>query len=896
MKKFTKALAAIMLMVAVVLAAGCKKPDEPNDPNDPNNGGNGGGGGEEPTPAVLHDEGIYLGIIGFNQNQYEKEIGFLNQSTKGSFISFIDGFRMENLTGLYYADYLALQRMQSSGEPPKLAKVALVTFTDGLDNTSVSPATPALNPEHYPSKEAYLVALNNKIKNEKIHGDSIHAYTIGLKGTDALSNLEEFRHNLHMLASKEDYEYEADDMNEVEQHFAEIAESLYSETATASLKLLLPGGYEDGLDMRFTFDGNPVAENSSLYIDCKYRNLGTAIRLENITYHGFINGESAMESNEVEDGFMRFMFVDLTKNNGNLISDSDKELLQVYKKTATSWGLDSEFDKDQQSHIISEQRSAIIMLVLDCTTSLGAASFERMKVAAKDFVETLVNSSLGLSKPTITTNNVSNITPNSAICGGNVTSDGGATITARGICWSSSNQNPTISNHITSDGTGTGSFTSNITGLTSGKTYYARAYATNSVGTSYGEQKTFTTLNVNLPTVTTNNATSITQTSATCGGNVTSDGGASVTARGVCWSTSQNPTVSGSHTTDGSGTGSFTSSITGLSAGKTYYVRAYATNSSGTAYGAQKTFTAESIGLPTVTTNNVTSITQTSAVCGGNVTADGGGEITRRGICWSTHSNPTTSDQGVNANSNGTGSFTCNMTGLSPNTTYYVRAFAKNSVGTAYGTQKTFMTSGNLIEDWLYYGAWNDHLNCWGLTDGGDDEWAVMFPASMLSPYNGASITSVDVYIGEDGDYTLNIYKGGTSQPTTLLKSEYFYAEYGWNSIDISPLLLQTSSSLWVSISCSYDAGMYPKGACEGVNNKNARWCNPNGLGWRDVYDSNGNVDICWEIQVFVTNNAKGEKGKEILLPQLPFNQGENDAFRSVQNPKENLLKAKPKK
>ena len=110
--------------------------------------------------------------------------------------------------------------------------------------------------------------------------------------------------------------------------------------------------------------------------------------------------------------------------------------------------------------------------------------------------------------------------------------------------------------------------------------------------TVYGEQRSFTTLqNIELPTVTTTNVSNITQTTATSGGNVTSDGGANVTARGVCWSTSQNPTISNSHTTDGSGTGSFTSNITGLTANTTYYVRAYATNEKGTSYGEQKSFT-----------------------------------------------------------------------------------------------------------------------------------------------------------------------------------------------------------------------------------------------------------------------------------------------------------------
>ena len=107
-----------------------------------------------------------------------------------------------------------------------------------------------------------------------------------------------------------------------------------------------------------------------------------------------------------------------------------------------------------------------------------------------------------------------------------------------------------------------------------------------------------------LPTVTTNSVTSITKNSAVCGGNVTSDGGATVTRRGVCWSTYQNPTIYDNTTYDGTGTGSFTSHITNLSPGTTYYVRAYATNSEGTAYGAQRSFTTQSSGTnPGITVN-----------------------------------------------------------------------------------------------------------------------------------------------------------------------------------------------------------------------------------------------------------------------------------------------------
>jgi uncharacterized repeat protein (TIGR01451 family) len=194
--------------------------------------------------------------------------------------------------------------------------------------------------------------------------------------------------------------------------------------------------------------------------------------------------------------------------------------------------------------------------------------------------------------PTVTTAEVTDVTNTAATCGGNVTTDGGADVTGRGVCWSAL-ENPTVDDDKTEDGTGTGEFTSAITDLSPGTTYHVRAYATNSVGISYGADIEFTTgtTPATIPTVVTAAVSSVTASTASSGGNVTADGGADVTARGVCWSTSENPTVDDDKTEDGTGTGEFTSAITGLSPGTTYHVRAYATNSAGTAYGDDVTFT-----------------------------------------------------------------------------------------------------------------------------------------------------------------------------------------------------------------------------------------------------------------------------------------------------------------
>lgn len=299
---------------------------------------------------------------------------------------------------------------------------------------------------------------------------------------------------------------------------------------------------------------------------------------------------------------------------------------------------------------------------------------------------------------TITTNPAIIITSTGASCGGNITSDGGAAITARGVCWYTS-PNPTVANTKTTDATGTGAFTSAITGLAGNTTYYVRAYATSSIGTSYGSQVSFTTLPPVIPTLTTTAISNLTSSTASSGGVTSSDGGALITSRGVCWSTSANPTIADTKTIDSYGSGTFTSAITGLSSNVLYHARAYATNSAGTAYGNDVNFTTLSAVPPTVTTTAITAIKSTTATGGGNVTASGGSAITARGVCYSTSVNPTIADTRI-VSTAGTGAFTSAFTGLILGTTYHVRAYATNSYGTSYGADIVFTAALSVGENW----------------------------------------------------------------------------------------------------------------------------------------------------------------------------------------------------
>lgn len=336
----------------------------------------------------------------------------------------------------------------------------------------------------------------------------------------------------------------------------------------------------------------------------------------------------------------------------------------------------------------NKQDTTAYMRDMDCSESeVGKYGFD-LQVGAS--VRCIKNAIL----PSLCTDTISELSSNSAICGGTIIFDGNTKLTACGVCWSK-NQNPTIENNITTDNLEENRFISSITGLKEGTKYYLRAYATNSEGTAYGNEIFFTPgQSIKSPTVTTSAVRSYIPTTASGGGNISSDGGAPIIEKGVCWSTNINPTVTDNKTINGTGTGSFTSDIIGLSENRTtYYVRAYATNIAGTAYGNEISFISrQKIYIPTVTTSMVTNITQTTASSGGNVTYDGGATVTERGLCWNIRPNPTTAKNRIPYSSY-SGVFKGDIYPLQANTTYYLRAYAINNQGIAYGNEVVFTTN-----------------------------------------------------------------------------------------------------------------------------------------------------------------------------------------------------------
>ncbi|MCW3121149.1 MAG: hypothetical protein JWQ38_641 [Flavipsychrobacter sp.] len=298
--------------------------------------------------------------------------------------------------------------------------------------------------------------------------------------------------------------------------------------------------------------------------------------------------------------------------------------------------------------------------------------------------------------PVIKTADVSNIIGGTAISGGVITSYGYFPVTAKGVCWSAVDSTPTIEiNAKTVDGSGAGSYISHITGLLPNKSYLVRAYATALGITTYGEDYIVINTTLGLPVLSTASL-QLGNGSVISGGNITDDGGYPVTSRGVCWSLKSGATIDlATKTTDSSGVGIYQSLIYGLSPGTTYYLRAYATNATGTTYGNELKFVKNG-NIPAFTFSFLpdTSDFQSVHVKGNiNTTDNGGSAILQRRICWSTNHQPTRlyDYYDIEADRN----YEFSIRKLEPNTTYYARAYIKNAEGLVkFSEEVSFSTLG----------------------------------------------------------------------------------------------------------------------------------------------------------------------------------------------------------
>ena len=628
--------------------------------------------------------------------------------------------------------------------------------------------------------------------------------------------------------------------------------------------------------------------------------------------------------------------------------------------------------------------------------------------------------------PIVETKAMLQVNVNDAQGQGEVVSENGSAVTERGLCWSTS-PDPTTADAHDSNGSGEGTYTVDLTGLTANTTYYVRAYAINSSGTAYGDNVSFTT-DSGLATVTTGNVSSITTDSAEAEGEVTDEGAASVTERGICWSTSLDPTTADSHDSSGTGTGTYTIDVTGLTSNTTYYARAYAINSYGTSYGDNVTFKTlcgvvntfpftegfeggrlpdcwtneyvtdtqdwtyedgghndnpanahsgnynalfyngstnanvtklvtptldfsnassatlkfwhvqeewsgdqdelriyyktstsgdwvlleeyvdevanwtervidlpnlsseyyvafeatgqygygvgvddveisivENNDLPEVTTGNVTSITTDSATAEGEVTDEGSSSVTERGICWNTSPNPTTADT-HDSNGTGIGTYSVNLTGLTSNTTYYVRAYAINSSGTSYGDNISFTTASDagdcvMIADYPYLQTFDNWTisnpgdtctpdgsvpleECWENVSGDDSDWDIYSGSTTTTDITGPTD---DITGG--GNYIYMESSGCRNKTASVITPHFNFSDVGY------PLMY-----FYVHM---YRFGIFNKGTL------NVYYSTDNGVNWVDLNEFSGNQGDAW-FQVY--NDLGFLKGEADVIFKFTIN------------------------
>ena len=355
-------LLSVLVMAFAVTATtftGCRKPKV-----------------EEPAMAP---EGLYLGIVGFNSDLYTMPIGLLNQNTKRNFEDFVDGLTMQNGTILYHAVNTSLNNLSSAKVPENLINVSVVTFTDGLDQGSYILSD-------FNSGSEYLASVNARINNSLIGNNKISAYSIGVRGSD-VADVESFRNNLKKLSSDPvNNVFEVNDMNEASEKFAEIARQLYNQSTFYNITLKLPA-QEPNTKIRFTFDNVNDAAESQCYLEGTYTRTNHKGQLNGIKYVGLESMSGSVVTASSEGIFDVFAFKNLTDTEGNQTSTEFVKQWRLVESTQ-QWQFNSEFTPTGNTEVVNEYKSAMIMLVLDCSSSLGN-DFTLMKTAANGFIETL---------------------------------------------------------------------------------------------------------------------------------------------------------------------------------------------------------------------------------------------------------------------------------------------------------------------------------------------------------------------------------------------------------------------------------------------------------------------------------------------------------------------------
>ncbi|MDA3956089.1 hypothetical protein [Oceanispirochaeta sp.] len=337
----------------------------------------------EQKAESITSPGIYLSVMGFNEEISHMEIEKLTGDSQLDFEDFVAGLKKETGTLLYRSVDEALQYITSNEYllPEELSSIAIITFSDGLDQGS------AFVVDAYDSGPEYLAALDAKLE-EKIHGVPVSAYTIGYQGLDNSEDFTGFSTVMDQLSNSLGANYLANNISDLEDRFAQMANDLDIVSHTQNLNLTIPGN-DNGKPIRFTFDGAADAASSTVYIDGVFTDVNGIRSIADLSYSGLTSSTGdASIGTQISLSRITFPFTNVSLKSGSLISLS--EIKQYwYNSTSSSWIPNTEFNPNEDTETETVRSSAIIMLVMDCSSSLGADDFDILKRNVYSFINTL---------------------------------------------------------------------------------------------------------------------------------------------------------------------------------------------------------------------------------------------------------------------------------------------------------------------------------------------------------------------------------------------------------------------------------------------------------------------------------------------------------------------------
>ena len=325
---------------------------------------------------------VYLGVVGFNQELYEKPLGILDKNKASVYKSFINGLSRKDGALLYYAVDHALDMLQNQSFPSQVGSANLITFIDGLDQGSL------MMNGNYITNQQYLDVVSKKISEMRVKDIPLTAYSLGMHESDA-TDYQLFQSNLKKLASSPDKAFEVNSINAIGDCLQNITDQIISISTKQTISLKIPS-QSNGTRIRFTFNGSS-ATNSSMYIEGTLNFADCS--LSNVTYHGLRGDNGEIVQGNQDSIFVVFTFTGMQREDGNgLVPTSD--IRQYYKSSFSSnWLENSDFTSANNTRTSIAHSGAVILLVLDCSKSLDSQLSE-IKNYANELIDRVANNAV----------------------------------------------------------------------------------------------------------------------------------------------------------------------------------------------------------------------------------------------------------------------------------------------------------------------------------------------------------------------------------------------------------------------------------------------------------------------------------------------------------------------